>query len=104
MGVKEADAEVLLDSLITADAYGVTSHGTRLLDAHISKIEKGGYNLSPSFKVIRETAAFAVIDGDNAIGPVSAVHCVEYGIERARESGVVTVFSKNNNTLGPAFY
>lgn len=102
--MKESDAEMLADSLVIADAYGVTSHGTRLLDAHISKIEKGGYNLSPSFKVIRETAAFAVIDGDNAIGPVSAVHCVDYGIERARESGVFTVFSKNNNTLGPAFY
>lgn len=103
-GASECDAEILADSLVTADAYGVSSHGTRLAEAHISKIEKGGYNLSPSFKVIRETAAFAVIDGDNAIGPVSATYCVNYGIEKARESGVFTVFSRNNNTLGPAFY
>ena len=29
---------------------------------------------------------------------------MNYGIEKAKESGVFTVFSRNNNTLGPAFY
>lgn len=97
-------AEIVADCFITADLYGVTSHGSAMLNAHIDRINRGGYNLNPKFKIIRETAAFAVIDGDNAMGPVSAKYCLDYGIERCKSSGVFTVFSKNNNTFGPAFY
>ncbi|MBQ9861550.1 MAG: Ldh family oxidoreductase [Clostridia bacterium] len=103
-GVPQAQAQTLADSLVTADAYGVTSHGCRVLDAHVQKVLRGGYNLAPHFTVVRETAAFAVIDGDNAIGPVSAMHCLDYAIDKCQQSGVFTVFSRNNNTFGPAFY
>ena len=103
-GVQASHAEIVADCFVTADEYGVTSHGTAILPSHIQRIERGGYNLSPEFKVIKETAAFAVIDGDNAMGPVSAMYCLDYATEKCRESGVFTVFARNNNTFGPAFY
>lgn len=102
--VPESQAEIIADVMITADAYGVTSHGAAILDSHIDRLNRGGYNLAPNFHVIRETAAFAVIDGDNAMGPVSANYCMNYAVTNAKESGVFTVFSRNNNTFGPAFY
>lgn len=102
--VPESQAEIIADVMITADAYGVTSHGVAILDSHIDRLNRGGYNLAPKFNVIRETAAFAVIDGDNAMGPVSANYCMNYAVTNAKESGVFTVFSRNNNTFGPAFY
>lgn len=102
--VPESQAEIFADVMITADAYGVTSHGTAILDAHIDRLNRGGYNLAPKFNVIRETPSFAVIDGDNAIGPVSAAYCMQYATDRAKKNGVFTVFSRNNNTFGPAFY
>lgn len=102
--VSAHDAEIVADCLVTADLYGVTTHGTAILPSHIQRIERGGYNLTPDIKVVKETAAFAVIDGDNAIGPVSAMFCLDYAVEKCRESGVFTVFSRNNNTFGPAFY
>lgn len=104
VGVFEDHAKIIADCLITADLYGVTSHGTAILPAHIERVKRGGYNLNPQFKVIRETSAFAVIDGDNAFGPVSAMYCLNYGIEKCKTSGVFNIFSKNNNTFGPAFY
>ena len=103
-GVNEAQAEILADCLVTADEYGVTSHGTAVLQSHIDRIKRGGYNLNPDLKVIKETAAFVLVDGDNAIGPVSAMFCLDYAVKKCRESGVFTVFAKNNNTFGPAFY
>ena len=103
-GVPQEQAEIVADCFSTADSYGVTTHGGAILPSHIQRIQRGGYNLSPTFKVIRETAAFAVIDGDNAIGPVSATFCMRYAIEKCKASGVFTVFSRNNNTFGPAFY
>lgn len=103
-GVNEAQAEILADCLVTADEYGVTSHGTAVLQSHIDRIKRGGYNLNPDLKVIKETAAFALVDGDNAIGPVSAMFCLDYALRKCRECGVFTVFARNNNTFGPAFY
>ncbi|MEE1505268.1 MAG: Ldh family oxidoreductase [Acutalibacteraceae bacterium] len=103
-GVKETHAEIVADCFVTADMYGVTSHGTAILPAHIQRIERGGYNLDPKFDIIRETTAFAIIDGDNSMGPVCASFCMNYAVEKSRESGIFTVLSRNNNTFGPAFY
>ena len=103
-GVPAAHAETVADCFATADLFGVTSHGCAILPSHIRRIQRGGYNLAPDIRVLRETAAFAVIDGDNAMGPVSAKFCLDYAMEKCKESGVFTVFARNNNTLGPAFY
>ena len=103
-GVPQEQAEIVADCFSTADSYGVTTHGGAILPSHIQRIQRGGYNLSPTFKVIRETTAFAVIDGNNAMGPVSATFCMNYAIEKCKDSGIFTVFSRNNNTFGPAFY
>lgn len=104
LGVKPEQAEIFADCLATADLYGVSSHGSRLMSAYVDKIKKGDFNLSPEFKIVRETAAFAVVDGDNALGPVSADYCMNYAVEKCKDSGVFTLFSNNNNTFGPAFY
>lgn len=104
VGVSHEQAEVVADCFATADEYGVTSHGINMLQAHVDKVKRGGYNLSPSLVIVRETAAFAVVDGDNGFGPVSATYCMKMAVERAKEVGVFQVFSKNNNTVGPAFY
>ncbi len=100
----EEQARVAADCFVTADEYGVFSHGTATVAAHIKRIKEGGYNLNPDIRILRETAAFAVIDGDNSIGPYSAEYCMKYAVEKCGESGVFTVFSRNNNTFGPAFY
>ncbi len=103
-GVNFKDAEVVADCFATADVFGVTTHGISVLPSHIDRVKRGGYNLSPKLTVIKETSAFAVIDGDNAFGPVSAKFCLDYGIEKCKETGIYTVFARNNNTFGPAFY
>ena len=103
-GVSLKQATVIADCFATTDLYGVHSHGKLVLDEHIQKIQRGGYNLSPNFKIIRQTSAFAVVDGDNSIGMVSADFCMRYAIEKSKESGIYTVFSRNNNTMGAAFY
>lgn len=104
VGVDKNQASVVADCFATADEYGVTSHGINVLQAHISKVKRGGYNLFPSFKITRETVAFAVVDGDNSFGPVCANFCMQYAVEQAKKVGVFHVFSNNNNTVGPAFY
>ena len=103
-GVPHHHAEVVADCMYEADIHGVTSHGARILPSHLQKIKSGGYNLSPNFRTLRESPAFAVVDGDNALGFVCAMHCMGLAIEKAKEVGIYHVFSCHNNTVGPAFY
>jgi len=102
--VPAEQAQVVADCFVEADACGVSTHGVAVLPTHINKIQKGGYNLSPSLEVLREAAGFAVIDADNGIGAVTGVHCMNYAMEKAKSAGVFTVLSRNSNTYGPAFY
>lgn len=104
LNLSKEQAEVIADCFATADEWGVTSLGERILPAHIDKLRHGGYNLNPNLKIIRQTAAFALVDGDNAFGPVSATFCMNLAMENAKKVGVFQVFSRNNNTVGPAFY
>lgn len=103
-GVPDNQAEKVADVMATADMYGVTTHGISVLNSHIERVTRGSYNLNPEFRTIRQSSAFAVIDGDNSFGFVSADYCMQFAVEKARESGVFQVFSRNNNTVGPAFY
>ena len=103
-GMPNEDAETVIDCFMTADEYGVSSHGMAIFNSHLERIIRGGYNLTPNFKIVRDSPAFAVIDGDNAMGPVAANYCMEYAVRRSKDVGIFTVFSRNNNTFGPAFY
>ncbi len=102
-GVPEEASLTVAGVLATADQYGVTSHGLSMLTAYVERVRCGGFNLKPKIHIVRETAAFAVIDGDNALGPVAAEFCMRYAVEKCAAAGMFTVFSRNNNTLGPAF-
>lgn len=103
-GVKRQDAEVIIECFETADLYGVKTHGLLMLNSHLERIKRGGYNLNPSLNIIRQTDAFALVDGDNGIGPIIADFCMKYAVDKCRTSGIYTVLSRNNNTFGPAFY
>lgn len=104
VGVSQEHADIVGDCFATADEYGVTSHGINILPAHVDKVKRGGYNLNPSLEIVRQTAAFAIVDGDNGFGPVAADYCMKLAVKKAKDVGVFQVFSKNNNTVGPAFY
>lgn len=103
-GLDERQAGIVADCLVTADEWGVTSHGVRILPSHLDRLCRGAYNPKPTFRILKEFPAFAVVDGDNSFGPVSAAFCMDMAIKKAKEMGVFQVFSRNNNTPGPAFY
>ena len=47
VGVDELQSRVVARCLITADLYGVETHGTMVLSGHIKRIKAGSYNLTP---------------------------------------------------------
>lgn len=103
-GLLKKHLDLVSDCLATSDTFGVTTHGSLSIEGHLNRLSHGGYNLHPQISVIKKTPSFALIDGDNSIGIVSAEYCTRYAIKKAKKNGVFTVFSRNNNTFGPAFY
>lgn len=102
--IKDEDADIIANIYVDADKHGISTHGIKILPSHIEKIKSGGYNLNPKFKEIASNVSFSVIDGDNAFGPLSATYCMNLAIKEAKSKGIYTVFSRNNNTYGAAFY
>lgn len=103
-GLNKKDAATLADSFAVSDCFGVQTHGSALIDVYVEKIKHSFFNLNPEFIIEKKTNSFAIINGDNAIGAVSACYCLDYAINCAKKEGVYTIFSKNNNTFGAAFY
>ena len=85
-----------------ADARGADGHGVFRLPQYVKRIQSGGINTRPNIHVIREKAAMALVDGDNAMGHLVMSRAAEIAIEKARTAGVAWVGARNSNHAGPA--
>ena len=102
-GLKNKDAQIVIDSMIDADMSGVHTHGIKMLPAYINKLEKKEFEIT-DIEVLKSTGSFTTVDAKNSIGAISASKCVDIAIKKAKENGIHFVFSKHCNTFGPAFY
>ena len=102
-GMPTKDAEVFIDSMISSDMCGVSTHGIRMIPSYLQRIDIGEFDFD-SPVVLKRLPAFTVIDAKNIIGSVSAVYSVEIAVKEAKIGGIHTVFSRNSNTFGSGFY
>ena len=70
-GMNEENAGITAQVLSETDGYGTHSHGTKNLHNYIKKARAGGLDITASPKVVAEGPAFAVLDGQKAMGMVS---------------------------------
>lgn len=101
--LKKEDAELVVDSMLEADINGVNTHGIRMIYAYADKLNNGQFDITQPV-VIKESPSFTVMDSNNIIGAISAARASQICIDKAKEYGIHTVFAKNCNTFGPAFY
>ena len=103
-GVSEKDAATVADVLITTDTFGVLTHGTKNLGQYIQKMQAGGLDAKAVPTVECEGPAFAIINGNKAVGMVSACKAMELAIKKAKEVGIAYVGVKNSCHFGAAGY
>ena len=103
-GVSETDAAVIAEALVTTDLFGVFSHGTKNLLNYILKIRAGGLNARAVPVVEAEGPAWAVLNGNAAMGMVSATRGMELAVAKARSAGIGYVGVKNSCHFGAAGY
>ena len=103
-GLSEADARLTADVLVTTDTCGVFTHGTKSLKGYVRRLRAGGLKADAVPKIVSEGPAWAIVDGQSAIGMVTSVFAMNAAIAKARTAGVAYVGVKNSCHFGAAGY
>lgn len=103
-GIKEADADLTADVLVTAEAMDKGSHGLIRLPRYVRGIEHGNVDPEGEVTIARDSGATATIDGGARLGPVVASRAVAEAMDRADKYGVGVVGAHNSNHLGMLGY
>jgi LDH2 family malate/lactate/ureidoglycolate dehydrogenase len=97
-------AEIMVDNLITANLWGVNSHGVGRYPNYMRRLRKDLVNRNPDIKITNKFPAVFSIDGDNGLGAVVTVKAVETAIKAADTYGIALAGIKNSNHFGAAGY
>lgn len=103
-GMSSVHAAETAEALSTADAMGVSTHGTKLLAGYVKKLQGGGYVAAAQPCVEREGPGWAIIDGQSALGQVGCTFAIRKAIEKARNVGIAYVGLRNTGHIGAAGY
>ena len=99
--VPEDDAAKVAGLMVEADVFGYGTHGVFRLRQYMARLRGGGCNPQPRIKIACETAATAVIDGDNGLGHLAMSAARELAMVKAREAGIGWVGVRRGNHAGP---
>lgn len=103
-GFSEEESETIKDVLLTADLFGIESHGMQRMVRYHKGIEKGTIHMDAAPEVIFETPVSAVIDGHNGMGQLISAFAMKKAIEKAKISGIGMVSVRESNHFGIAGY
>ena len=103
-GMVHKDAAIVADSLVQANLRGVDSHGVARVGIYVKRLEMGLVNPRPNVEVVREGAGTLLVDGDNGMGQVVGVRAIDLGLDKAKESGGVSVGVRRSNHYGAGAY
>ena len=104
MGVPPEDARIIADVLITADLWGVRSHGVAHLKMYHERIKIGLQLPVTKWKIVKDTPTTAVIDGGYGMGKVVGTHAMRLAIQKAKKLGLGAVAVRNSSHYGVAGY
>ena len=104
-GVPADEAALGADVLMFADLKGIDTHGVSNMLRHYVQIYGAGTtNPTPNWRIARETATTAVIDGDAGLGLMIAPKAMRIAIDKAAQYGTGVVTIRNSGHLGAAGY
>lgn len=103
-GLPAADARLLADTLVQADLWGHQSHGVLRLGWYLDRLRNGVMRPEPRIEQIVDAGAIGLVDGNDSVGQVVAMHAARQAIARAKAHGVGIVGARNSNHFGTCMY
>lgn len=103
-GMDQEGAGLVADGLVRSNLRGVDSHGVTRVGVYVKRLKTGLVNPRPDIRIVRESNATLLVDGDNGMGQVVGVRALELGLNKVRESGGVSVGVRRSNHYGAGAY
>lgn len=101
LGLLTEDAQDVARILVTADLFGLSTHGLSRVESYGERLSVGGINVRPDIKVQQRAPAIVSVDGDNGVGPLVGMRALEAAMETAKQTGVGIAFARGSNHFGP---
>ncbi len=101
LGLPPADAADVVEILVLADLFGLSTHGLSRIESYGERLQVKGINAEAKIQVSSPAPAIRLIDGDNGVGPLVGMHALRAAMAAAKESGVGIAFARNSNHFGP---
>jgi hydroxycarboxylate dehydrogenase B len=99
-GVPEEEAQIVAAHLVDAEACGVVSHGVLRVPQYVQALADGQIVRDAKLRILSETTATAVLDGQHGFGQVMAQRAVDWALDRAEHTGVSAVTLCNCSHTG----
>ena len=99
-GATPEEARIVGEALAEANLEGHDSHGVVRISEYVGWMEEKLINIGARMRVVKETEAFAVMDGNWGWGQVVGRQAMEYGIQKALRTGAVTISVRQCCHLG----
>ncbi|HWB12810.1 MAG TPA: Ldh family oxidoreductase [Pirellulales bacterium] len=94
------EAQIVAAHLVDAEACGVVSHGLLRVPQYVEALAAGRIVPDARLRVVSETPATLVLDGQRGFGQVMALRAMEMAVERAEATGASTVSLANCSHTG----
>ncbi|MCJ7447034.1 MAG: Ldh family oxidoreductase [Bacteroidales bacterium] len=104
MGCSASDSKIIAEVFMAAELRDHASHGMIRIKDYYELWKAGRINVKPDVRIVHESPSTAVVDGDNAVGMISARRSMEIAIEKAGKAGTGWVSTRHSNHFGIAGY
>ena len=98
-GIPRGESDILTRCYMNADLRGVHSQGICFLPTTCRSVLEGSMVSGTSLETVNEGACFALMDGNNGLGPVIATRGMNFAIEKALSQGLGCIVIRNANDL-----
>ncbi len=99
-GMAEELVQTTADAMIETDLLGVDSHGISMLMTYEARKLEGKLNVTAQPKIVRETPAMALVDGQAGLGHPVAAFAMNLAVDKALKIGVAGVGVRNSHHFG----
>jgi LDH2 family malate/lactate/ureidoglycolate dehydrogenase len=103
-GLPGPDADIVAAALVDANLRGIDSHGVTRIPIYVERLRRGLVNPEPDVRVVRDSGAALLVDGDNGMGAVVTSRAMDLALERLRDVHSVSVAIRNTNHYSSGAY
>lgn len=103
-GMRESDASITADVLVTTDTWGVYTHGTKQVRGLMKNYRDKRMDIAATPELVSEGPSWAQYDAHHGMPMVCSVEAMETAISKARQTGMAIALVRNSGHFGGAGY